>query len=569
MRAAQSRRTAVRSAQRFQRRRARRERPTRRRPRHRDRPSRDATCAGRCGAASATASRGRSRARARDRRCRASAAARAARRVRALRSPRMRARRRAEPQQRMLEQRQQRHRLEPAQRRFGDEPREHAGRRVGQRIAAGIVDLARPSARARPHAARQRAVGRHQRGGLVLGLHRLAQRDRDGQRLFLGVGGLDHGRRCRARASRRRNRCLASARARDRWSRPAATLPTPAPRGLRRPCQRSTRLARHADAFAAAPAWRIADGRSGQAVLLIVLVAAISPQDASSRSVSRPGSTTAPCGSLAMVASSSRSPASSRWSRRRSPGRVPRLQAAAPRPRSAGRAARPARCSRSLRGAPASASRAIFRKPSVSCQYLSSWSGTSLSSLSHGTCRVVMSSISRARSSASASAAAGVLATSGAPRRGAIARSAHVRISSREQQPALQRRRARAASVERRLGELAGRGFGEDDLVLVDIAERRRCAAGSPRRRRARRERRRARAGRRAASADKASPSRAPADRRWPGSPDQPAVQQRGDQRRQERRRRRNGEDARATRRSLRHEHAIHAVARCQSRRSP
>ena len=46
-----------------------------------------------------------------------------------------------------------------------------------------------------------------------------------------------------------------------------------------------------------------------------------------------------------------------------------------------------------------------------------------------------------------------------------------------------------------------------------------RCAAGSRHRSRAHRGRRRAPAGRRAASAGRASPSRAPADRRSPGSP--------------------------------------------------
>ena len=50
---------------------------------------------------------------------------------------------------------------------LGGEPREHAGRRVGQRIAAGIVDRHVPARQRRQHAARQRAVGRHQRCGLV------------------------------------------------------------------------------------------------------------------------------------------------------------------------------------------------------------------------------------------------------------------------------------------------------------------------------------------------------------------------------------------------------------------
>ena len=50
-----------------------------------------------------------------------------------------------QPQQRMLEQRQERHRLEAAERCFGGEPREHAGRRIGKCIAARIVDRDMPA----------------------------------------------------------------------------------------------------------------------------------------------------------------------------------------------------------------------------------------------------------------------------------------------------------------------------------------------------------------------------------------------------------------------------------------
>ena len=105
----------------------------------------------------------------------------------------VRARRCAEPQQRMFQQRQQRHRLQAAERGFRRQPREHAGWRVGERIAAGIVHRHLPALQRGHHAARQRAVGRHQSGGLVFGLDRFAQRDRDGERFFLGIGGLDHG----------------------------------------------------------------------------------------------------------------------------------------------------------------------------------------------------------------------------------------------------------------------------------------------------------------------------------------------------------------------------------------
>ena len=55
-----------------------------------------------------------------------------------------------------------------------------------------------------------------------------------------------------------------------------------------------------------------------------------------------------------------------------------------------------------------------LRNSSVSCQYRSSSSGTRPSSRDQSTCRVVMSSISRARSCASAIAAWALPATSGA-----------------------------------------------------------------------------------------------------------------------------------------------------------
>ena len=57
--------------------------------------------------------------------------------------------------------------------------------------------------------------------------------------------------------------------------------------------------------------------------------------------------------------------------------------------------------------------RAMRKNSSECCQYLSNWSGTSLSSASHATPRVTMSSISRARSPASASVDAGPPTTSG------------------------------------------------------------------------------------------------------------------------------------------------------------
>ena len=66
-------------------------------------------------------------------------------------------------------------------------------RRVGERVAAGIVDRHIPARRA-PRARGAPARGRrHQRGGLVRCVaHRLAQRDRDRERFFVGVRGFDH-----------------------------------------------------------------------------------------------------------------------------------------------------------------------------------------------------------------------------------------------------------------------------------------------------------------------------------------------------------------------------------------
>ena len=97
-----------------------------------------------------------------------------------------------QPQQRMLEQRQQRDRLQPLERRLDNEPREHAGRRIGERVTAGVVDRDVPARERGEHAARQRPVGRHQRRGLAVGLEHLAQRDRDRERFFLGVRRRDH-----------------------------------------------------------------------------------------------------------------------------------------------------------------------------------------------------------------------------------------------------------------------------------------------------------------------------------------------------------------------------------------
>ena len=97
----------------------------------------------------------------------------------------------AEPQQRMLEQREQRDRRKPAQRRLRREPRERAGRGVCERIAAGVVDRHLPARERGDHAAGERTVGRHQRRRHVRRLHCFAQRDGDRERFLLGMRRLD------------------------------------------------------------------------------------------------------------------------------------------------------------------------------------------------------------------------------------------------------------------------------------------------------------------------------------------------------------------------------------------
>ena len=164
----------------------------------------------------------------------------------------------AEPQQRMLEQSEQRHRRKAAERGFGGKPGKNSGRRVGERIAAGILRRDVPAAERGEHATPERAVGRNQRRGLSL-LHRFAQRHRDGERLFLGIGRFDQ-RECRQRGVARaprtpdRRRFAATCRSPP----PAAAPPRPAARARTAPPRIRPRRARCRCARAA-PAWRIAD----------------------------------------------------------------------------------------------------------------------------------------------------------------------------------------------------------------------------------------------------------------------------------------------------------------------
>ena len=86
----------------------------------------------------------------------------------------------------MLQQRQQHRRLEAVARRACRQPGEDAGRGIEQRLAAGIVVRKLPAVERGHHAARQRAVRRHQRRGAVE-LVRLAQRHRNRQRFHFRV----------------------------------------------------------------------------------------------------------------------------------------------------------------------------------------------------------------------------------------------------------------------------------------------------------------------------------------------------------------------------------------------
>jgi hypothetical protein len=68
----------------------------------------------------------------------------------------------AEPAERMLQQSEQRHRRQSSEPCLGDQPREYAGRSVGQRIAGGIVDRYVPAFERCKHPARQPAIRRYQ-----------------------------------------------------------------------------------------------------------------------------------------------------------------------------------------------------------------------------------------------------------------------------------------------------------------------------------------------------------------------------------------------------------------------
>ena len=113
------------------------------------------------------AARERHRARGKVRPCRAAAAARAGSRARARRR-RSRVWREPSRSSGCLSKPSKRHRREAAERRVGRKPGKRSGRRVGQRIAAAIFRVDVPARQRGENAPRQRAVRRHQGGGLAL-----------------------------------------------------------------------------------------------------------------------------------------------------------------------------------------------------------------------------------------------------------------------------------------------------------------------------------------------------------------------------------------------------------------
>ena len=245
---------------------------------------------------------------------------------------------------------------------------------------------------------------------------------------------------------------------------------------------------------------------------------AIVDQVASSRSVSRPGSTSAPCGSFAMVASSSA---------------VAGIEPVEPaaitgpdvvrEPRRLGRDQRVAALGRlhaALLGEDSAAScvRMNFRKSSVSSQYLSNSSGTRSSSRlpAHLTRRHV---VHQPRQILRQRERGGRIV--GDQRRVAALRAARWFPPNAGSRPrAAWRGRARSAppAAPARLRRVRQWRLARRRSRPRRSRRSRRCAARSRRRPRACRGRRRGRGGRRAGSADRAWRGQAPADRASPES---------------------------------------------------
>ena len=102
-------------------------------------------------------------------------------------------RRQAQAAQRMLEQRDERHRLEAPGGRLDDQIEEGADGRGGKRRVAGVVGRHAPGLEPDGNPTRERAVGRDERGRAAGRLRHLAQDEGDSLRLVLGARCLQDG----------------------------------------------------------------------------------------------------------------------------------------------------------------------------------------------------------------------------------------------------------------------------------------------------------------------------------------------------------------------------------------
>ena len=257
-------------------------------------------------------------------------------------------------------------------RRLADQPREHAGRRVGQRLAARIVHRHLPARQRRQHPARQRAVRRHQRRGFARRLVRLAQRHRDGQRLLLGARRLDHRQRRPGAASAWASKAGSASRALPRFGRRRR------PQRLRQERARG-RAMRSADSTSTPRASTPSRAQEAHACANCGWPGGLArprpPRRRSAARTARRDHCRGPAGPRRHGQDRRWFPAarpwtaSSRSSRPRSPVRADWRKPRAVRPRSAGRAAA-AGSSLPMRGQDArpDAARAILRNSSVSCQ---------------------------------------------------------------------------------------------------------------------------------------------------------------------------------------------------------
>ena len=97
----------------------------------------------------------------------------------------------AEPRTGMLQHCKQRRRRETFERGFRDQQCKPAGRRIGERIAAGILRADIPALKCNGDTARQRAIRCYQSGETAWVIERFAQHQRDRQRLLFRIRHFD------------------------------------------------------------------------------------------------------------------------------------------------------------------------------------------------------------------------------------------------------------------------------------------------------------------------------------------------------------------------------------------